>query len=334
MLKDELRPVAKVIAGKTRLISGAPLAYVIVWRMYFMAFTASVQRHRISNGIAIGINPYKEWPVLVSKFKTVSRAKNMLAGDYSMFDASELPQVHREIVRNINAWYLDGDENQLIRQVLYAEVYSSYHLGGLGPVRNEVYHWNRSLPSGHPATSVLNSFYNLTIIALVYHKVMAGCSLSFWDNVAPIVFGDDNTMAVSDAVEPLFNQITLEQHCPSFGVAYTPENKVGSSVNRKRPLSEVTFLKRGFREEGGTYLAPLDLDSVLYRCYWTRDRNDSHVPENLCDTLTELSLHPLKTWRQWAEKMVVACRDKGHQIEEDIDYAAFRERASQLEREY
>lgn len=298
MLKDETLSIAKVTEGKTRLISAAPLLYTVLWRMYFMAFTASVQNCRIRNGVGLGINPYKEWKELKEHLHSISNL--CVAGDYTGFDREELPQVHTEICDEINRWYDDSSENQLVRRVLYAEVYNSVHLSGPGNSRKVLTKWSRSMPSGHPATTVLNSFYNLTILVLVYQAAVQ-YPLDFWGNVAPCVYGDDNIMSVSSEVAPMYNQLTMEALAPMFGMVYTPESKGEASVVETRPITDITFLKRSFRMDAGRVLAPLELNSILYSMYWTRDvtREFDIMAENLEITMEELSLHNDETWKQW-----------------------------------
>jgi hypothetical protein len=304
-LKDELRSESKIQAGLARLISSAPLVYNIVFRQYFLAFTNAVQDTRIRNGVAVGMNPYAEWNYLARKLQT--KGRKLVAGDFTSFDSSEQPQVHWAILDNINDWYNDGPINALVRRVLWMEVVHSRHCGGVEGKVDTIYQWNKSLPSGHPATSIINSFYNLVMFHMVWADVMGDAYVaSFWQHVYICVYGDDNILNISDEVIDRFNQITIGASMAKFGMTYTAENKE-SGVSAYRSLSEVGFLKRGFRFEPllGEYVGPQELDSILYIPYWARNQAQlTDITEaNMELTFAELALHGDEEWNARAYDM-------------------------------
>lgn len=264
-----------------------------------MSFTAATQNSNIANGIAVGMNPYKDWDKLVQHLHATS--KHIVAGDFTAFDGNELPQVHKAICVEVNRWYGGSDEESLVRTVLFKEVYSSKHLCGKGMSRTHVVQWNKSLPSGHPATSVLNSFYNLTLFVLVFNHVHKGVGLDFWEHISPVVYGDDNVAAVSQVALLRFNQQTMADTCKLFGQIYTPEDKKTVLTAPSRPITACTFLKRSFVHEEGRWMCPLELDSVIWRCYWHRGTltETEALQQNLEGTLLELSMHPQSVWTQF-----------------------------------
>lgn len=304
-LKDELRSAAKAAEGKTRLISSSPLVYVVAFRRYFLAFTSAVQKHRIKNGVAVGINPYTEWDYLATQLKT--KGPHCVAGDFKGFDSSEQPDIHWAILDRINDWYNDGPENALIRRVLWMEVVHSRHMGSSGQVLDHIYQWNKSLPSGHPATSIINSFYNLTVFNLVWVDIMGLAYASrFWEFVYICVYGDDNILNISPQVVSRFNQLTIEKAMAARGMTYTSEDKL-TETRPTRDLTEVSFLKRSFRYEPiiRKYVGNQDLESILFVPYWCK--NASMVNDiTLCNvefTYTELSLHGSDVWDLYANKI-------------------------------
>lgn len=310
-LKDELRTPEKAAAGLTRLISSSPMVYLIVFRMMFLAFTRAVQETRIQNGIAVGINPYTEWNYLARKMK--SKGPHCVAGDFKGFDSSEQPGVHWAILDEINAWYNDGPTNALIRRVLWMEVVHSRHIGGLHGKLNIAYQWNKSLPSGHPATSIINSCYNLIVFNMVWVRIMGiGYAHRFWEFVYLCVYGDDNILNVSPEIIDRFNQDTIAAKMAEIGMTYTNENKEGS-VTKTRTLEEVSFLKRGFRYEDvlRSYVGPQELESILYVPYWCKNKSmiDEITLGNVEFTYQELSLHGPATWDEHAPAIRRAVRD-------------------------
>lgn len=289
-LKDETRPIDKARAGKTRLISAAPLPYVIAVRMYFLAFSRWMMLNRVHNGVAVGVNPYsRDWDAMVHKLK--QKGKNMLAGDFSAWDSTMFSEVGQHIVNMINEWYDDGPVNATIREVLFMEMYSSVHL-----FRDVLYAWHKGMPSGNPLTSLLNSIYNNLVVRACYmflHQSLDSIE-GFDQNVYICAYGDDNVISVSDAVKDVFNMESLTHTFAEIGMTYTDDNKDGETT-RFRTIGEITFLKRSFvyNERFNKWLAPLDYTSLEHQLYYCRDmdRVVEIVQQSYSMLLTELSLH-------------------------------------------
>nr|WBY66451.1 MAG: nonstructural protein [Eriocheir sinensis dicistrovirus 1] len=304
-LKDELRKPEKVYAGETRLISSCPLDYTVAWRQYFMAFTDAVQSTRIRNGIAIGINPYTEWNFLGQQLSL--KGPHCVAGDFKAFDSSLQPDILWAILDEINEWFGDGPENALVRKVLWMEVVHSRHFGGTSGTADSFYQWNKSLPSGHPATSVINSLYNLTMFNLVWTDIMGvNMASRFWEHVSICVYGDDNVLNIDTRVVDKFNQRTISEAMAKRGMTYTSEIKT-EEVADTRSLSEVTFLKRGFRFDKSLrrFVGPQELDSILFVPYWCKNKAlmPQIVAANLEFTYLELSLHDPMIWDKFASNV-------------------------------
>lgn len=310
-LKDEARSEEKVMAGKSRLISAAPLPYTVVFRQYFLAFTNAVQKTRIHNGCAVGIDPNQEWSEL--KRCLTSKGDKMIAGDFKGFDSSEQPQILWSLLDRINEWYDDGEENRTIRRVLWMEVVHSRHLGGPEFVSDIFYQWNKSLPSGHPATSIINSFYNLTIFGMVWIDcVPMDSSELFWDYVHICTYGDDNILNVSDKYIDCFNQHTVSVGMAKLGMIYTDENK-GSDTAKFRSLSEVSFLKRSFRDDLHGFVAcPKELNSILSSLDWCSNGKMKNIilKNNVEVFLMELAMHGDQVWDQYIDKFLFVYKDR------------------------
>jgi hypothetical protein len=145
-LKDERRPIAKVDLGKTRLFAGAPIDFVVVFRMYFLAFISHLAHGRIDNGMCVGINPYDEdWSKLVMALKL--KSNKVIAGDFSNYDGTLPPQFLWSVCEIANKWYSDGNDD--IRRLLMADVINAVHLVQIAG-QNVVYEWIGSIPSGFP----------------------------------------------------------------------------------------------------------------------------------------------------------------------------------------
>jgi len=297
-LKDETRPIAKVDSGATRIISAAPLDYVVAFRRYFGAFMAAMFRHHTVSGMCPGINPYSEWWVLASKLS--SRGDKVFDGDFKRFDSSEQPYLHEVILEFINQWYNDGEENALIRKVLWLELVHSRHLSG--DSRNQCYlvQWNKSLPSGHPFTTPVNSLYSLITLTGCYTH-LTGDYVNMWNKVYLGTFGDDNIVNTGDAVSEVFNQVTVASTMKElFGLTYTAGSKDGE-LTPYTTLDKCTFLKRRFVPDvlaGGGWVAPLEPSSFLFVPYYYKNNKDmaGEIFRNMENLLGELALHDQALW--------------------------------------
>jgi hypothetical protein len=305
-LKDELRPPHKVDNVQTRIISGSPLDYVLAVRQYFGCFMAACFRHNIDTGLCPGINPYQEWWRLANHLKRGKKTK-VFDGDFSRFDASEQPPILWAILDFINEWYDDGETNQLIREVLWLDVVQSRHLTGYDGELSYIVQWSKSLPSGHPLTTIINSWYALISLSIVYADI-TGNPADMWDHISPATFGDDNITGVSDDMAEVFNQVTVAEAMKRvLHLDYTSGSKDGTLVPYKT-LEESTFLKRKFyvNDDGATggYSAPLAFDSFLFISYYTRNKRDDLelYHRNVESALGELSLHPPQVWSEYFPK--------------------------------
>lgn len=308
-LKDELRSKEKVARGETRLISSAPLDYTVACRMLFGSFVSTVMGLSAECGLAPGICCYTEWDVLANHL--LSKGGSVFDGDFKAFDANEQPQILDTICSWINSWYGDSEENQRARRVLFEDLLHSRHLGGTQTSLSHVYQWNRSLPSGHPLTTVVNSMYSLLIITACYIH-LTGDKKDFWQHVAAVTYGDDNACGVDEAMRGKFNQRALASAMKElFDLDYTAGHKEAQLVD-EMSIDQITFLKRGFRQENGRWLCPLDPDSFLYTYYWCANRLMTYdiVNDGLDNALCELSLHDADMWDKYAEVLYDALRQR------------------------
>jgi hypothetical protein len=195
--------------------------------------------------------------------------------------------------------------------VLWLEVTHSVHLGGVGLSRSMLYTWAKSLPSGHPITSLINSLYNLLVWTVAWGELAGREALPrFWDFVSPVVYGDDNIVGVADCVKHFFNQGTVTEAFKLQGMEYTEETKTGIEQLGVRRIEECAFLKRGFRYDDvlEQWVAPLSLDTALFIPYWCHDAKqlDTIVRDNVETCLMELALHPQDVWDTYAPKIEAA----------------------------
>lgn len=308
-LKDELRSKEKVNNVATRLISSAPLDYVVAWRMYFGKFSSWMMRRNIYTGFGPGVCAYTQWASVADHLG--QKGTKVFDGDFKSFDSSLQPIVMEAILDYINRWYDDGEENQRVRRVLWLELCHSRHIGGRGSHQNFVYQWNKSLPSGHPFTTILNSIYSLVVLVSSYIAI-TGDSTDFWVHVNALVYGDDNVLNVDTIASEVYHPLNLSHVLArDFGMVYTSGDKTATTSGFSK-LSDVVFLKRRFVFEKEHVLCPLELESFLCTHYWCKNKKLERqiLPSVLENALQELSMHTPSAWSKYATVIRSLLRDE------------------------
>jgi len=308
-LKDERRTFDKVNVGKTRVFAAGAQDYILAFRMYFLAFNAHVMQNMISNEIAVGINPYSDqWHRLAKSLQV--KGDKVVAGDFSNFDGTLNSQILMSILDMVNDWYDDGEENKLIRTVLWEDVVSSIHI-----YKDNLYQWTHSQPSGNPMTVIINSCYNSLSMRVVWLLLMADTEYSnlkhFTEHVSMISYGDDNVLNISDNVIEFFNQQTISKGYETIGMKYTMEDKGEANVTH-RTLNEVNFLKRTFLYDHDAlmHLGQLDMSVIMEMMNWVR--GNTNIEESTCENIgvavRELSLYPESVYDARITQIKRVCR--------------------------
>lgn len=297
-LKDELRPIEKVDAGKTRQFSCGEMVQTVLLRKYFMGFAAHMARNRILVESCVGVNPYStDWGRIAEKLRRHGPA--VIAGDFSNYDGTLPAEVLWAVLDVINDFYGGSEEDRKIRSLLWIDIVNSCHVVG-----EDVYLWDHSQPSGCPITSILNS----TLHSIVFRYVFILCARkyapslqsmnNFRSHVAHINYGDDDVSNISMDIISWFNQETITEAFLQLGMVYTDELKTGEIV-KFRKLSDVQFLKRKFVWDSTEcrWKAPLDINVVCEMSSFVRGSdNASLAAQTLQQALYELAQHDQATW--------------------------------------
>lgn len=303
VLKDETRPIEKVRAGKTRVISAAPMDFIIVFRMYYLDFLCYMMEHRIHNESAVGIKAQSpEWTTLYRHL--TKYGPRVVAGDFSNYDGSLNPRILWSVYDIIEQFYKlytrsDNYENdRMVRYCLWHNIVNSYHLAG-----EILYQVNHSQPSGNPGTAIINSMYNSIACRYTFYRIY-DYSIPFSQVVSMIAYGDDNVLNIHPSFVE-FNQLSMAVKFAEFGMTYTDESKQGDL--RDRTIGEVAFLKRTFNysAKDDFCFSPLALDSIL-ECFNWVSRADNEIDtmqQNATTAYVELSMHPQSVFDEWAPKI-------------------------------
>jgi predicted transglutaminase-like cysteine proteinase len=316
-LKDEKRPLEKIEAVKTRLFSGGPIEYLILVRRYFGSFFLFCVKNRIANNMALGINPYSgDWHIMAKMLlHGGTKDDNVIgAGDYSAFDSRHLASIQTHLLDLIQKFYRDGPENYRIRKILFLEITNSIHVSN-----GELYAWRGAMASGNPLTSLLNCMYNMVCFRYCWIRLMESegyYAHEFDKYVKLFVLGDDNVFGVHKDVANTFNEYNLQLPMAELGMIYTPEDKTLKEFSTSlRKISEVSFLKRGFRihELNGQWVGPLDLDTIMETINWCHKGHGTpgEIEDIISGVVAELSLHPRAVFDHFVQEIRDCLEDLG-----------------------
>nr|QCY50206.1 polyprotein [Parechovirus A] len=266
-LKDELRKLDKIAAGKTRCIEACEVDYCIVYRMIMMEIYDKIyQTPCYYSGLAVGINPYKDWHFMINALNDYNYEM-----DYSQYDGSLSSMLLWEAVEVLAYCH---DSPDLVIQ-LHKPVIDSDHV-----VFNEKWLIHGGMPSGSPCTTVLNSLCNLMMCIYTTNLISPGI------DCLPIVYGDDVILSLDREIEP---ENLPWYMADSFGAEVTGTRK--DEPPTLKPRMEVEFLKRkpGYFPESTFIVGKLDTENMIQHLMWMK--NFSTFKQQLQSYLMELCLH-------------------------------------------
>jgi hypothetical protein len=259
-LKDETRPLNK----DPRTFRILTLTKLILDREYFSELVVKLKEDRWTNGIMIGINPYKEWLTLYNKLISFD---NVFDGDVSKWDGCMNSQMQQVCVDVIVKAFEGNSMDRTIMEFLLRNVTENFIL-----VNDDLYKTTHSMPSGCFLTAVFNSLVNIGYIACAYYRVnklknVEVNSMSFWKHVFPGVYGDDQIVGCSK--DSNLDAIIMRDFFKSLGMDYTSATKdiISSPYGT---INDVSFLKRKFRYDSDllTIVCPLDTSTIYSSLSW------------------------------------------------------------------
>ncbi|ALO65140.1 polyprotein, partial [Rabbit picornavirus] len=289
-LKDELRPLAKVAAGGTRLIEAAPIHAIVAGRMLLGGLFEHMQARPGEYGSAVGCNPDRDWTKFFWDFASYEQVHGL---DYKGFDAT-IPTVCFDLASK-HLTKIIGDDRV---SAYISSISSSLHVFG-----RKFYRMSGGNPSGCVGTSILNTIINNCIL------ISAFLNFSQPVEFRILCYGDDVIYATEPPIHPSFLKDFFDRWTP-FKV--TPADK-GTTFPDASSIYDVTFLKRWFvpDEIRPMYIHPV-IDPEVYQqsVMWLRDGDFQDVVTSLC----YLAHHAGPTnYSSWCDKVRKACESVGVQ---------------------
>lgn len=329
VIKDEVLPADKALAGKARKISGLDMVSAVVCRMAYGAQINTLldPANRINNGSAVGINPMSgDWEAIVNKV-----GDNVMCTDFGGFDGSLGHQLLHTVFNVLDNLCPTSDTTILkYRAWARDSVVSSVHAYG-----DLVLEWCGSNPSGNLLTTLVNNIAQGIIFQLCISKhVLTNCRFlldmppalprehfidaegTYGDQfetddpkVAKMIaglfelveYGDDGIIGIGDPLVCHINTYDLAVAASDYGWTITNGDKT-SPFERALPphaIERASFLKRDFRFDGSRWVAPLEMGSIYqslgYRKKGATVEQRQQVIDNAC---REFALHGVEVYEK------------------------------------
>jgi len=315
--KDAPISFKKAANNKIRIISGAPVAMVIVSRCLTLALINAMTYFPTIFESAVGIDAAgKDWQFLADYLQSMSGGIRCGDGDHKDYDLDIRPDFSKPSFEILKHILVKADFPQDL-----LDVYDGFATECIYPVYESsgfIFKAFGSGPSGHPLTVVINGLVGCLYLRYAYYSMHAkqlpeGQSMQlgtipyFHERVALITYGDDNNFDTHPD-EPLFNMISAHDELALIGISYTDANKKVSEVPFKT-IDEISFLKRTFHvhPELKARVGALDLDSVNRSLLFSKGLPKGSVVSmaeitagNMSQALSEAYLHGEGVYKEYA----------------------------------
>lgn len=330
-IKDELVKLAKVEIGKSRAFAAAPLPYTIIFREQYLDYFASVMENKVFNYSLVGVNMYSsDVDTIVHMLLEVAprNSKQFLAGDFTNFGGTLNLNLLWKIYEFIEYRYKRSSK---LCEALWNELVDSQQLFG-----NTVIHVARGQPSGNPATTLINTMYNVGLCFMVLFEAMSEINTieayeiqeNLIDYYRGIYYGDDNLHSFHRKITNIMDPNLLTTVMRKSGHIYTTDSKDTTHFEYKL-ISEVTILKRHFAydKESNSWMAPLEFASIFEPLNWDRvkdgryDQKELQMQVNARIAIRELSLHTKEIFDEYVPKIINACEDYGLTLEPECYFS-------------
>jgi len=325
-VKDELLKLEKVLKADSRLFCTNDFIHLLLCKRYMGSFAGWIFENRIHNGIAIGVNPLsEEWDGVASHI--VNNSPDCLFLDHSKFDKRQLRAIMKCVLYLMDMFYGDkGSEASRIRTLLVEDIIDSWHIVVING-KIYFYNWKQGNTSGNFLTAILNSLVNICYIyicAIFAWLLQKGMDPMLLQALPPnpadkalayITLGDDVVASVKrDLMEGVnFNSIKAMGKY-YLNIEITDELKSGGEIPDFRPISDGSFLGRGFipTKINGVlrFLARLRKYSIIEKVQWIKGIYDPLIEVDKMETaFLELSLYDREEFDAIVKRYAPACKE-------------------------
>jgi hypothetical protein len=220
----------------------------------------------------------------------------LIAGDYKNFDQKMAPKILEaaySVIIGVMTSKIDGKSKFSDEERLAAKVWASSCAFPDCEIDGDCYQVCGTNPSGNTMTVHTNCTVN--VLYIMYAWRWTGHRLEiFFIMVVIMTYGDDNIVGVCVTFKVTFNYGTIYPALLSIGVEYTPADKSLPTSKCFDAIESLQFLKRGFREENGRLLCPIDVATIhKLGMLWVKSNlsDEAHGLAILRDIWRESYLH-------------------------------------------
>jgi len=317
-LKDEAISILKMMSMLVRVFVCLPLAFNFLLKKYFYPFALFMRAHKDFFEAQTGMNPFSflELGTFLSRFLTKC-SDRFGDGDFAFFDGSQSSQMRLaegEVWQKFSVLtqYSARDQNR-VRMLFLGTVYT------LRFVKNDLVLMAFQNPSGGQITLETNGIGNSLAFRYCYYAeffarraallatkvwvlIVAVLPPKFRVNVALGTTGDDNLYGVSSSCRWLDHQV-LVKRMAEVGLTYTTADKNQSdAVVGFKSITEVSFVKRRFRQDEGRWKARLELKSLVKMLVFAKQSELSrrdHAAVLVSNVNRELYYHGREVFDSW-----------------------------------
>lgn len=268
-LKEEPRPKGK----KPRTFAVMPLHMTLLFKKYFGQIMAYVKENRHVNGIAIGLNPYKEWTKVFNNL--TSGNKKLMDADFGRWDRSLIAAFLDRVLASLRKFFVGTKREHKVLKALCDSLVRMFIL-----VKDELYLITHGLQSGCWLTALLNSLINKLISGCTFYETYKSDDATFnslpkrkadeerlnqFNRITEYFLGDDRISGVPPDLARYYNLRTIKPFVESLGMEITDGRKNPIDHEFVEP-ENASFLKRNFVvdkvDNKGKIIAPLSIDTL------------------------------------------------------------------------
>lgn len=234
-LKQEQLSKQKVETEDIRAIYVPPDPFARCQARFDQCLNTALKKRNIDNGIAVGMNPFKDVPAIVHK---LGNANYFVERDWKRFDGTITASVMYEIrwLRWLNLKpHYRTKENWNVYSTITANLVDKHLVHPTG----EVYRVRKGNPSGQMSTSTDNCLFNLFISAYIHFHCYGSPPYSL------LTYGDDTLAGYKQVPDVEREEEVARRH---FGMSL-PKEKV---IVQTTPVG-LTFCGFEIAERDGRY---------------------------------------------------------------------------------
>lgn len=264
-MKDEPISQAKADACKRRIVIAGPVAFVVVFRQYFLPIIAFMAANRLAfEACPSTVVQSAEWSLHREYVSEGGTREKYFDGDYKGWDSSLQKAfvacffMMAVVVAKISGNYSERDIRCMVG---LASVIMNSKINFFG----DIIELCAFMPSGQPATAQTNCVGGSIMLRLAWYT-SGHCIHHFRHAVRLLTYGDDNWGSFSANVHD-FDKGIIARQLKEYGITYTNANKT-ECTSESSSLDDVEFLKRTwlFDPELGYHLAPLSRETLGNMC--------------------------------------------------------------------